>query len=281
MNNYLIILAALFYMATGYGHDIQEWKENPFFAENAGYSNVIKEGTSMHPQAIEQILPVVAKWLDSRKKISLLDLACGTETPVVPYMLAQKLNIPIDYTGIDINRSLETAYFSFPDNVVKQTLIVDNAYQVNFPQEKFALIYSGLNLHHLNPWEFTEAIQNYKQLLEPNGIFIIFDLFRPSQYAYLSKPKNRQMADSDWREVLVKVYAEYARTKQMDEETISQVVAHILENDYPMSMDEAAALLSANGYLVETHPFYNFYPDISVSSFFGMLVCKVKGGKNE
>jgi hypothetical protein len=63
----------------------------------------------------------------------------------------------------------------------------------------------------------------------------------------------------------------------MEKEIVHQVQTHILENDYPMSIDEAANLLRENGYVVEKqdiYPFYNSYPQVPVSPFFGIIVAK-------
>ncbi len=284
---------------------LQEWKDNEFFAENHAYSKVVKLGTSMHPQAVEQLSPILADWVGSRRNIelSLLDLACGTETPVAPYFMAQSLekyNVRLNYTGVDINQSLKNVRFTLPSNVTSQTLHAQDAYQVNFlldKQEKFSIIYSGLNLHHLSPREFVKVVRDYKNLLEDDGIFIIFDVFRPSEYPFVPKPSDKQMIDpalladipevefsdqfkgQDWRENLIGIYATYAQSKGMEEETLRQVETHILQNDYPMTMDEVANLLKENGYAVEKqdmYPFSDSYPQVPVSPFFGIIVAKAK-----
>ena len=84
---------------------------------------------------------------------------------------------------------------------------------------------------------------------------------------------NNAKGRQDWKEVFIKTYVDYARSKNVDEQTIDQVTVHNRENDYPMTLDEVVMLLEGNGYTIDqVIPFDQIYPDIPISPYFGIIV---------
>ena len=284
--------------------DLADWSQNGMFKRNAGYSELIKLNISMHKEAANLVAEEITRWQceTGLMQISFLDLGSGTDTPVVSHHIFQALEeakVSIDYTAIDINEKLgDVRAFDFPKNVVKQNIIVGDAYHLRdqaIADKQYSVLYAGLNLHHLGAREMVKVLQDYKKMLQAKGIFVIFDVVHPEDEPYVAKPKDQVMIDpqllahipepeflvgahitpdENWRNAFANTYGEYAASRNVNAETITETKSHILANDYPFSLTELAKLLKANGFMVEEFPFAKLHPNVPVSKYFGVLIAR-------
>lgn len=143
--------------AKSYEKDLQKYKTvYPF----AGYEEII-----------EQIIHTI----DQYKYTSILDLGVGSGYML--YRILQKCKNPQQYFGIDFSKEMiKLASEKLGEEHFVVHDISEERIPSNFLSKRFDVILSAYTLHHFGLDKKMQIIENYLQLLNPDGRMIIADI---------------------------------------------------------------------------------------------------------
>lgn len=250
-------------------------KNEKAFSRDGFYRFVLEANLMLHQNVAVSGRRVVSRWLLSRRPqgaIRILDLACGGAPVSICNMTRHFDNYQFDYTGIDINpdQILAAKNFEYPDNYRTIELHEGNAWHFSdlIGQEKFDIVFSGMNLHHGTPEEILAVMVQIKSALSPNGLVLSHDFFRPETEVYLRRPavdpesgepywmvppealsrfdfkklptfKNPGLDDrADWRQPFIMKYRRALAEREAIQQGVDEIMAHVNARDYPVSINE-------------------------------------------
>ena len=171
-------------------------RKEKLFSKDGCYSRVVKSNALFHREAIihgVNVIKTVIENNNANKAISVLDLACGAEPISITQMLSHFPEIKFNYTGIDINPDqVEFAqhHFSYPENIDETHIYEGNAWDPipSLQEDKYDIIFMGLNLHHGTPEEVYYLATQISKLLNSQGIYLNHDVYRPNDQPYQRRP---------------------------------------------------------------------------------------------
>lgn len=166
------------------------------FSKDGCYSRVVKSNALFHRETIihgANIIQTVIENNNTNKSFDVLDLACGAEPISITQMLSHFPEIKFNYTGIDINPDqVEFAqqHFDFPENIHEIHIYEGNAWDPipSLQEDKYDIIFMGLNLHHGTPEEVYYLATQISKLLNTGGIYLNHDVYRPNEQPYQRRP---------------------------------------------------------------------------------------------
>lgn len=253
------------------------------FNQGGSYGFIVQHDILLHREATAMVLAIAQQWLAQHPQaqaVRILDLACGGTPVITGNVMARLASQKFNYVGIDINADQISAaqHFPFSKNV-HVTVRVGNSWELNTLQPaSFDLVFEGLNTHHATPEELQYFAQHLAHVIKPGGLFMNYDLFRPTQYPYLHRPDSNSQeslrliphdtlqhagitettypAAPDWRDHhFLPPYIQLMQQKGLAQDLIDQTVAHIRERDYPVTALELCKILMPAGF---TTQIYNF-----------------------
>jgi SAM-dependent methyltransferase len=258
------------------------------FNRAGSYAFVLESNALAHREALDVARRVVARWMAGRERsgpLRVLDLACGGAPVTIAGVMAGFPASTFDYTGIDINADQveRTArHFAFPKNVARVRVVEGNAWTPTrlVAEDRFDLIYTGLNFHHATPEELSSLGYELQGILAADGILLNHDFYRPNAIASLRRPERADVPgvggaalvdtvrldalampdpgrgeglaapDHDWRDDFLRDYSRYLRAHGLAEAGIAETREHVLRCDYPVSTDECRRLFEQAGFAV-------------------------------
>lgn len=265
--------------------DHRPMRHEGVFNKGGAYSFVVEHNLLLHQEAIRVCTKVVADWLANRPTASvirILDLACGGTPVVTNGVMRQFVIHHFDYHGVDINADqIKSAKkFRFSPNV-RATLTEGDCWQpaklVHLP---FDIVFVGLNSHHAVPEELQYFATQLNKIVTPDGLFLNYDLFRPTQYPYLRRPDRSDdgmqsltlvppetlqkagftpshtthHAGPNWRQDFLIPTIAIMKQNHCPKPMIDETITHIMEHDYPVSTAEMCAILKGAGFRAQTIP---------------------------
>jgi len=269
------------------GSEVPMMKREKAFSANGFYMFVLESNIMLHRHAAARGHKLLSDWCRRNWRnapIKILDLACGGTPYSIVRMMGACNQYKFSYTGIDINPDqIEAAKASwFPDNVVETRLIEGNAWDLSMlpADEKFDIIFTGMNTHHGTPEEIYCLLLQVKERLAPGGIYINHDLFRPAGTPHLPRPDvnpddpgesfamvahetlakyhaselaspiKAEPNPRDWRERFLTKYKLALQERGAHEEGIREVVEHVSRRDYPISTKDLEAIAEQAGFVL-------------------------------
>lgn len=264
-------------------------KNEKVFSKNGFYTFVLESNLLLHKHVAARGQKLLSQWLSEHSHqdpVKLLDIACGGNPVSVSTILSAFPEQIFHYTGVDINPDQVEATrtkFQFPENVHKVTVLEGNAWDFStLPLENnYDIIFTGLNLHHGTPEEIYCLLLQCRKKLASNGLFINHDFYRPAQAAYLRRPQvnpsnpkesfamisNETLAkfpiagfnfpeakyspESDWRKDYVNRAVEFLKTQHAEESGIQEMLDHVMNHDFPISVPEMTQLTEKAGFALE------------------------------
>ena len=264
-------------------------RQEKAFSKDGFYKFVLDSNLMLHEHVANRGCAYLHDWLQTNpavETVSVLDLACGGLPVAIAQMIARCPERKFRYTGVDINPDQveEARSFSFPGNVVSTHLEEGNAWEFASLDldERYDIIFSGMNLHHGTPEEIYCLLLQCRHILSDRGLFINHDFYRPAQFPYLRRPDFNPAnpsesfamisaqtlaaldgADcldllpalpyagdvhSDWRVPFMERYKAALKDKGAPEEGIQQVVTHVISRDFPISTPEMAKIAAKAGF---------------------------------
>lgn len=140
---------------------------------------------------------LVCKYIDlllkKKESLKILEIGCGSA--IDSYLIAERYDSRISFTGTDLSRhSIELAEKVGKHFKKQVAFAVDDATDSNFPDESFDLIFSqGVIEHFKNP---AAIMIEQIRLLKKDG-FLIVDV--PQKYHFLTIYKHLLMMVGKWR----------------------------------------------------------------------------------
>ena len=176
-------------------------RREKLFSKDGCYSRVLANNVLLHDVAVSYGTRVVKNLLKNHepaRMIRVLDLACGAEPVSISKILNHFPERRLSYTGIDINPdqvSFARHQFHFPANIQETIIFEGNAWdpRSSIPQGQYDLVFMGLNLHHGTPEEVYYLATQLSAILDPQGVFISHDVFRPDDQAYQRRPDHHPL----------------------------------------------------------------------------------------
>lgn len=252
-------------------------QKEKLFSKDGCYSRVVESNALFHREAIEYGTEVIKTILDNHPTthtIKVLDLACGAEPISITQMLNHFPQQNFSYTGIDINPdqvNFAKHQFKFPANVNETIIVEGNAWdpKSSLQIETYDIIFMGLNLHHGTPEEVYYLATQISQLLNPQGVYLNHDVYRPNDQPYQRRPEHHpddindsfslleqslikdielpeiteneqehNSPDATWRQT----YSEVLRQSLIEQgagiECANSTYEHVKLRDYPISLDD-------------------------------------------
>ncbi len=258
------------------------------FSDGGYYRFLLDSNVLLHREAAAATYAILSARLTRRQEsqtLRVLDLACGGMPVTVCDALARLAPRQIAYTGININADQVRAAraFEHPANIVDWRIIHGSAWEL--PEavlnEHFDVVYSGMNLHHGTAPELQLLAQQLGRILNPAGVFISHDVYRPNHEAYVPRPavnprdpgESFRLVDVEtlaragiaephddahaepercaWREDYLGRMRETLLARGADPAGTEETIAHMRERDFPVSVNELSELLSAAGFRVK------------------------------
>jgi SAM-dependent methyltransferase len=172
-------------------------KHEPLFNETGFYRFLVETNVLLHREAAALIRDSLGRRIEgvaAGKCLRVLDLACGALPITVAEVLGAFPACRFDYLGIDINPDQVAAArrFSFPGNVAA-TVLEGNAWDLAHLGHGggFDLVFSGMNLHHGTPAEWSCLARQLRDQLADGGQFFAHDVYRPVGSPYFPRPDLR------------------------------------------------------------------------------------------
>lgn len=262
-------------------------KNERAFSRQGFYRFVLDANLMLHQNVADAGKSILSDWLSSQtqsiasqpgKNYSILDLACGG-APVSICRMTESLPASFEYSGIDINPDqVESARnYTFPLNYKSIRIIEGNAWDF-LPVaggQKFDIIFSGMNLHHGIAEELFTLFAQVRQALNPGGLFLSHDFFRPHGEGYIQRPQEDPVSgesflmisperlakadlsnvvqqhgavtENDWRISFIDKYRRALAAKNAAPEGIEEIMAHVANRDYPFSIAEVQEIARLAG----------------------------------
>jgi SAM-dependent methyltransferase len=261
-------------------------RREELFNRDGVYSAIVHHNLLMHHEATEMGAGILKSLFSGRPKnkpIKVLDLACGGLPISITDIMARVGVADFSYTGIDINPdqvALAKQFFQFSGNTCQANLLEANAWDLKTIelQAPFDIIFTGLNLHHGTPEELDYLMAQVFELLDPSGIFLNHDWYRPDTEIYVRRPScnprngnecyrlvpqekieadaspyGKASMDSDstnpqWRLIFIDGMTESYRNKTKDDQGAGTLKSHMMERDFPVSRQDLADILKRHGF---------------------------------
>lgn len=261
------------------------------------YTPVVTKNTSMHHEAMEALGKLTDSYFNREAPIRFLDIACGGQ-PVTPHFLIRNTHSSFKYTGVDIdpNQIQAAQAYLFEDCKISTRFLVGDGWNLGeipeLVEDRFDIVFTGLNLHHGTPEEIYYALLSIKQKMLPGALLLIHDEFRPSEETYFRRPehgpsgRSLQLVDHqrlasvssleipesiiDWRNPFLTTYRENLERVGITGEIAQKVIDHISEYDYALSLDEMTAILKKLGFQVISQSFGS--TSHPVGMYFGIMM---------
>jgi len=274
-------------------------KEEKFFDADGFYQFIVESNCILHREGVEygrQAVEGLVEDLNFDQEVRVLDLACGGNPISICQILSSFKEASFSYTGIDINPGqvkLASTKFEFPANVKHVNIIEGDAW--NFPdsisQSKYNIIFTGLNLHHGSPRELFVLFKRILRILNPNGVFINHDMYRPVDKTYIIRPEANpkdpsesylmipkkdleneiipefkfegisysEIDKSDWRLEFLDGFSNVLKERGGDEVGIKSACAHVYARDFCLTSNEMKIIADSAGFrsVVRDYEFSN------------------------
>ena len=183
-------------------------RREKLFSKDGCYSRVLASNVLLHDEAVSYgayVVKALLERLDPARTIRVLDLACGAEPVSIIKILNHFPDRRFSYTGIDINPdqvNYARHQFRFPDIIQEVNILEGNAWdpRSSIAPVQYDLIFMGLNLHHGTPEEIYYLATQLSAILDPHGVFISHDVYRPDDQVYQRRPEHHpQNSDESFR----------------------------------------------------------------------------------
>jgi SAM-dependent methyltransferase len=284
-------------------------KEEKFFDADGFYQFIVESNCILHREGVEYGRKAVEELvgnLNHDQEIKVLDLACGGNPISICQVLSFFKEVSFSYTGIDINPGqvkLASTQFKFPENIKQVDILEGDAW--NFPESilksKYDIVFTGLNLHHGSPCELFVLFKRILRILNPNGVFINHDMYRPVDKTYIIRPHANpkdpsesylmipekdlesetipefkfegipysEVGDDDWRLEFLDGFSSVLKERGGDEIGIKSACAHVYARDFcltPYEMkviaDSAGFISAVKDYEFSSEPLKKYYATI-------------------
>ena len=255
-------------------------RREALFSRSGFYGFLLQSNVLLHREATRDAIAAVRPLLSSDRNhrvVVVLDLACGGWPVAISDLMAAYPEHEFHYTGVDINPdqvSLAASTFPFPDNVSEKRLIEGNAWCLDELglDTRYTLIFSGMNIHHGTPAEVAFLGHQVREYLQPGGLFISHDVYRPDETPYLPRPEmiegsaaalvapsrlahrslsdlriERHTADPEptWRTDYLQRMHETLLSRGADPVGADSTVRHMRNRDYPISTQELRRIMES------------------------------------
>lgn len=266
------------------------------FNANGAYRIVVDNNIMAHQEAVTALKIQFGEWIsqtertNTAKKIRILDLACGGEPLTICEIARHFSRITFEYVGIDINADQVNAaknFKSYPENMRFNQILLGNAWDLSSCDldGKFDIVFSGLNFHHAVPTEIYSLAKSLQGILEIDGMMFNHDLYMPEGYAYTARPadtleksyslnKNINLNQDQfellqsqqnglkvqWREEFLKDYRNLLNKLHINSNDQDRILEHVSDRDYPISMNQMAAIFNASGFSSSGQYFSDKHP---------------------
>jgi len=263
------------------------------FSRSGFYHFLLESNALLHREAsaaVQAALAPVISRAANEQPLAVLDLACGGWPVTVAETMAAFPDQVFHYTGVDINPDqVESAAksFAFPANVREIEVIEGNAWNLH-PlglAGGYALIFSGMNLHHGTPEEIFYLAQQVRLLLDSIGLFFSHDVYRPDNLLYRRRPvvnpenpsdsmalveperlaklrllQQRICEDSGpeepaWRRDYIQRMRGLLIERGAAHAGVESTAQHMWQKDFPVSVEEFRRIFEQLGYVVRAHRF--------------------------
>jgi SAM-dependent methyltransferase len=255
-------------------------RREALFSRSGFYGFLLQSNVLLHREATRDAIAAVRPLLrsnGSHRAIVVLDLACGGWPVTIADLMAAYPEYEFHYTGVDINPdqvSLAATTFPFPDNVSEKRLIEGNAWDLDGLglDKRYSLIFSGMNIHHGTPAEVAFLGHQIHEYLQPGGLFISHDVYRPDETPYLPRPEmiegsaaalvapnrlvhttpldlqiEKPTTDTEpaWRADYLQRMHETLLSRGADPVGADSTVRHMRNRDYPISTREMRRIMES------------------------------------
>jgi SAM-dependent methyltransferase len=252
-------------------------RQEQVFSKGGIYGFAVQCNALLHREAIEHGTHAIqTSFAEAENRtLRVLDLACGGLPISISKMMGNCPEFEFCYTGVDINPDQVQAAreFEFPANVVSAEIIEGDAWNLAHlsTSGKFDIAFEGLNLHHGSPRECLFLLNQLRNVLSEDGVFINHDSYRPNGAPFRHRPpfnpgnssepmafisedlladldeadqciSNRADSNTDWRANFAEEFSQLLKDRGGDEAGANSAAKHILERDYPLTVHEMAAL---------------------------------------
>lgn len=261
-------------------------QREPLFNRSGYYRFLLESNVLLHREAtkaaIEALGPVLYDWPES-EPVNVLDLACGGWPVAVAQVLADFPEFSFSYTGVDINPdqiALAGQSFPFPENVVETRLVEGNAWELEPLKidNRYQLIFSGMNLHHGTPEEIYYLGLQVQKRLGAGGIFFSHDVYRPDDEVYRPRPnvidgetswlvnparlawaevprfeirQDNSPADPTWRQDYIERMRKTLIARGADPSGAQSTAQHMEKRDFPISTRELRTIMEDLGFDID------------------------------
>jgi SAM-dependent methyltransferase len=266
-------------------------KQEKAFSRNGFYGFMLESNLLLHRQVARAGARFLSDWLSLRKSgepVRVLDLACGGSPVSIADMFRAFPQQQFQYVGIDVNpdQIIAARAFEFPDNVREKLLLEGNAWDFSeiFGDEvegKFDFVFSGMNLHHGSHAEIYCLLKQVKEILPDEGLFLNHDLYRPDYAPYESRPQVNPLDEQEvfamialarlsdlggekfscktsgspeneaWKPEFLDRYRQTLVAKGASEAGIAEVLSHVANRDYPISISELQQIVDDLGFKLQ------------------------------
>ena len=157
---------------------MQDKTEEIIFFDNFVHSNAYDV---FDERGYNRIILELNKFIDTKKKLKVLDMGCGTGA-----FTSKLMNYNLDISGVDISpESIKLAKKLYP-NISFTIGDIENLY--SFDDELFDIITLSGVLHHFD--DFTNVVSECYRLLQKDGILFAYDPNRNNPIMWLYRCKN-------------------------------------------------------------------------------------------
>lgn len=286
-------------------------RNEQLFSKGGFYQFIVQSNTILHKEAAKEGHAAITRLLKktNKKRIALLDLACGGMPISICRMVESFQDISFDYTGIDINPDQVQAAqteFAYPQNFSSTEIIEGNAWVLSdlIKQNKqYDVIFTGMNLHHGIAEEICCLMLQVKSLLSSAGIFINHDLYRPIGKDYIKRPSTNPdnqlesfamispelicayqtptfsiptiMANqsyTDWRNEFLDKYVQVLAERGGDPVGIQATADHVRQRDFSLNTNEMKQVCEKAGLGVDIYP-YSTSPE-PLKDYYALIVAQ-------
>lgn len=263
-------------------HKGNTMERESIFNSGGAYNLVVRENIMLHREASLALSRVFKNWSQGlgsvNRPLNVLDLACGGSPVTISALMHTLPDRSFIYTGIDINEDQVRQakdIWSYPSNVTQVDILKGNAWTpetLGFNQ-KFDVIFSGLNFHHAIPEELLYLVHALRPLCAQQAIVLSHDIYRPDVFAFVRRPQVHSTEPSeslklipnlptpqedqtdydhsksgDWRKEFLQRYKKYFSDLDAPPEEAGAILKHVSERDFPLSGKEVMQIFSNAGF---------------------------------
>jgi len=205
-----------------------------FFEQWQLYQIIIENNYMIHNEIADFLVQYLHYW--DNRELRLLELGCG-DSSLLARVLDDSNRVIDTYCGIDLSSmALDLSRQNMQNKSRSCQLIMGNMLsELSQQTQLFDLILAGYSLHHLGFEDKKQLLKLCHKHLAANGKLIIYDLINNNNEEpdiYLQRCVNYFF--SNWTE--------------LTQEQLQQVREHVLNHDYPESIQSWQNLSTLSGF---------------------------------